>query len=70
MSAIESIAGRFWLVLCLFGYLLLMVCTGPVLAQSESAVPAPSHDEIAAEISGVSTGVWLVTYGPGEIYWQ
>lgn len=70
MSAIEGISGRFWLVSCLLGFLLLMVCTAPALAQSESAVPAPTHDKPAAEISDLSTGVWLVTYGPGEIYWQ
>jgi hypothetical protein len=70
MSAIEGISGRPWLVICLLGYLLLKVCTGPVMAQSVPVVPAPSHDELATEISEASTGVWLVTYGPGEIYWQ
>ncbi len=81
MSATDGVAGgcqpRRHLVGCLVACLLLAASMvtqaqglggGPVeSAQTQVQVQTRSP---AGEWNGPPTGVWLVTYGPGEIYWQ
>jgi hypothetical protein len=69
MSAIEGVSGRLRPILRLFFACLLMLGTEPITAQPNSAGLEARHD-LAAELSAVPSGVRLVTYGPGEIYWQ
>lgn len=70
MSAIDRDSGWLRPVVSLLGCLLLLLSAVPVLAQPELAGQQARVNELAAEMPDVQTGVWLVTYGPGEIYWQ
>ncbi|MDZ4731449.1 MAG: DUF4105 domain-containing protein [Xanthomonadales bacterium] len=66
MSAIKLVAGRLKLAcLLLFGALLLTISPFG-LAQE----PADNSNGLPGQLQEFQTGVWLVTYGPGEIYWQ
>lgn len=59
--------GRISLLAC---YVLLVLLLGQssVFAQFEGQDEAGTDAPLALE--SVETGVWLVTYGPGEVYWQ
>jgi hypothetical protein len=48
---------------CLLSCLLLLLALSGASAQAAVAVPEPPGPDAPAE-------AWLVTYGPGEIYWQ
>jgi len=64
MSAIEGLAGPTrlaFIVLCLF----LAVSSSSLAQFAEQKA-----DNLPQQLSQFETGVWLVTYGPGEIYWQ
>jgi len=56
----------FWTKIPFRARILRAVCCGLIYL----AVMSPWPSTFAADESAPSTEVWLVTYGPGEIYWQ
>lgn len=66
MSAIEVLPSQARLVCKLLFLFLALASSISVLAQSAEHEP----DKLPQQLQQFQTGVWLVTYGPGEIYWQ
>lgn len=53
--------------------LLLLVWAGPAISQSavsESAASQRAKSQIIPDIKADGTEAWLVTFGPGEAYWE
>ncbi|HET6566239.1 MAG TPA: DUF4105 domain-containing protein, partial [Xanthomonadales bacterium] len=48
----------------------MLAFTVQAMAQSATAEAPPAMDLLDASLVEAQTGVWLVTYGPGELYWQ
>lgn len=66
MSAIKLVPGRLKLACLLLFGVLLLAFSAFGLAQE----PAENSNGLPGQLQEFQTGVWLVTYGPGEIYWQ
>ena len=56
----------FWAEILSWSRIMRAVCCGLLYL----AVMSPSSSAFALDQPAPSTEVWLVTYGPGEIYWQ
>ncbi len=67
MSVTDRVTGLFNQARFLAFCCLLVLFTVPCQAQ-EVSVPKPVH--LPEQLQDFQTGVWLVTYGPGELYWQ
>jgi len=65
MSAIRVASGQIRLVVVLLMFLLPGWC-----AAAQAQIRESSSDHLPRQLEQFQTGVWLVTYGPGEIYWQ
>jgi hypothetical protein len=66
-SRLASTRQLFGRVLCCF---LLFGMTYASAQPLETMSPEPPSDTLPDQLQDYQTGVWLVTYGPGELYWQ
>jgi len=65
MSATRNASGQIRLVIVLLILLLLGLS-----AVAQAQIRNSSSDHLPRQLEQFQTGVWLVTYGPGDIYWQ
>ncbi len=66
MFAIRGPAGRIKLACALLLLFLFAVYAASASAQTDNS----SSNMLPQQLQQYQTGVWLVTYGPGEVYWQ
>lgn len=66
MSAIEALVSQARLACKLLFVFLALASSSSIQAQSSGSLA----DRLPQQLQQMETGVWLVTYGPGEIYWQ